>query len=349
MKRAEGDLAAGQRALLPGLYYTLPPKPGGWANRKANVLELAEPIASYSDFLEEYYAAKAAGELTRRRGAELQKTVATLLQRVRRRTEAQEQELLTADEREVHRRRGDLITANLHLLSKGMESAQVPDYSREPGGDGAYPLQAVSLDPMLTPPQNAARQYKLYAKARNAVPILEARIAAGRAEMEYLLSVQDAIGRADGARALQDIRDELAAGGYRKAAAGAKKTKHKPVPPLRYVSPGGFTVFVGRNGRQNDMLVKTARPDDLWLHVQKQPGSHVVIDGASASGRPGTETVEMAASLAAWHSSARASAKVPVDCCPIRRVKKPNGAAPGMVIYAGYETYMVEPRDYHSL
>jgi predicted ribosome quality control (RQC) complex YloA/Tae2 family protein len=342
MKRADGDLAAGQRSLLPGLFYQLPLKPPPRGTDAA-------PCAiagNLSEAIETFYSKKAAEQLMRRRSAELQKTLSTLTGRVQRRVAAQEQELLAADERDVHRQRGDMITANLHLLSRGMPAARVPDYSAEPDGDGVYPERIIALDPQLTPSQNAARHYKLYAKAKNAVPALQARIASGRAEAEYLRSVQDAVHRADGERVLQDIRAELAAGGYMKATGSARKMKHKPVPPLRYVSPEGFTVAVGRNGRQNDSLVKAARPDDLWFHVQKQPGSHVVVDLSSAGGKAGTPTLEMAASLAAWHSAARESSKAAVDCCPVRRVKKPNGAAPGMVIYSGYETYRVEPKEY---
>jgi predicted ribosome quality control (RQC) complex YloA/Tae2 family protein len=87
---------------------------------------------SFSDLLETFYAAKATGELMRRRGSELQRTLTTLVQRITRRTAAQEQERWNADDRDIHRQRGDMITASLHLLTRGMDSARVPDYTAEP-------------------------------------------------------------------------------------------------------------------------------------------------------------------------------------------------------------------------
>ncbi len=46
----------------------------------------------------------------------------------------------------------------------------------------------------------------------------------------------------------------------------------------RFVSPGGYEVLVGRNNKQNDELsLRAARPDDLWLHLRGRPGSHTLL------------------------------------------------------------------------
>ena len=47
--------------------------------------------------------------------------------------------------------------------------------------------------------------------------------------------------------------------------------------------------------------------------------------------------------LAAYYSQARDGQGVPVDYTPVRHVKKPNGAKPGMVIYHTYRTGYVTP------
>lgn len=54
-----------------------------------------------------------------------------------------------------------------------------------------------------------------------------------------------------------------------------------------------------------------------------------------ASGRP--------AALAAWFSQGREGKKVPVDYTPVKYVKKPAGARPGMVVYTTYQTAYVDP------
>ena len=101
---------------------------------------------------------------------------------------------------------------------------------------------------------------------------------------------------------------------------------------------------MGRNNRQNDELTfKTARKDDLWLHAQKIPGSHVII--ACAGAPVPDDTITQAAQLAAYHSQGRQGQNVPVDVTPVKQVKKPSGAKPGMVVYYTYRTVLVNPKD----
>ena len=49
--------------------------------------------------------------------------------------------------------------------------------------------------------------------------------------------------------------------------------------------------------------------------------------------------------IAAYHSRGRSSSLVPVDYTPVRQVKKPAGAKPGMVIYHVYRTAYVTPNE----
>ena len=59
---------------------------------------------------------------------------------------------------------------------------------------------------------------------------------------------------------------------------------------------------------------------------------------------PEVKTIYEAASIAAWHSKASGSSNVPVDYVPVRYVKKPNGAKPGMVIFTHNQTVYVDPK-----
>ena len=112
--------------------------------------------------------------------------------------------------------------------------------------------------------------------------------------------------------------------------------------PLRFVSTDGYPIFVGRNNRQNDELTcKLAQKNDLWLHAQKQHGSHVIIPWAGTE--PPDDTITQAAQLAVWFSQGKQGQNVAVDVTPVRYVKKPAGAKPGMVIYTTYRTVYVTP------
>ena len=123
-----------------------------------------------------------------------------------------------------------------------------------------------------------------------------------------------------------------------------KKLRTKPVQakPFHYRTSDGFDVFAGKNNLQNDLLtLKTAFKSDIWFHTQKIHGSHVIL---VADGRePTDQAMTEAAMIAAYHSKARDSSRVPVDYTPVRQVKKPAGAKPGMVIYHVYQTAYVTP------
>ena len=101
-------------------------------------------------------------------------------------------------------------------------------------------------------------------------------------------------------------------------------------------------MLVGRNNRQNDRLTtKDADKRDIWLHTQKIHGSHVIL--CTGGAEPDEQSLMEAASLAAYFSQAQGSAKVPVDYTPVRFVKKPAGARPGMVVYTTYQTLLADP------
>ena len=110
---------------------------------------------------------------------------------------------------------------------------------------------------------------------------------------------------------------------------------------MRFISDAGREILVGRGNTQNDELTfRLARRTDLWLHVQKVPGSHVIV--SQAEGEADEETVRQAAILAVTYSQARDAGRTAVDCTQVRHVKKPAGARPGRVIYTDYSTLVVQ-------
>ena len=141
---------------------------------------------------------------------------------------------------------------------------------------------------------------------------------------------------------MQDIRQELTEGGYLRETGQKKKMKLPASKPMVFRSSDGFEILVGRNNRQNDLLTcKLAQKQDIWLHTQKIHGSHVIVE--TNGQQPSDETVTEAMMLAAYYSQARGGQNVPVDYTPVKFVKKPAGAKPGMVIYDRYQTGMVTP------
>ena len=235
---------------------------------------------------------------------------------------------------------GELITANLYQLEKGMNKAKVIDYYNKD-----CPEVEISLDVRLTPQQNAQKYFKLYTKSKTAEEVLTEQIRQGSIELDYLESVLVQLGEAETERDLAQLREELTLSGVLSAKQTRnKKGRQKPVQakPFHYRTTDGFDIFAGKNNLQNDLLtLKTAFKSDIWFHTQKIHGSHVILvtDGREPTEQAMTE----AAMIAAYHSKARSSSMVPVDYTQVRQVKKPAGAKPGMVIYHVYQTAYVTP------
>ena len=111
---------------------------------------------------------------------------------------------------------------------------------------------------------------------------------------------------------------------------------------MEFISSSGLRILVGKNNSQNDILtLKTAFKSDMWFHVQKIHGSHVIL--FTNGTQPDEVSIIQAAKLAALYSQARDSENVPVDYTAVKNVKKPNSARPGMVIYDSYKTIYVTP------
>ena len=123
-------------------------------------------------------------------------------------------------------------------------------------------------------------------------------------------------------------------------AKGKQKIVHSK--PMEFRSSAGLRISVGKNNTQNDLLTcKQAFKSDIWFHTQKIHGSHVILWTEGKS--PDAQSLNEAACLAAWFSQGRDGGKVPVDYTPVKFVKKPAGARPGMVVYTTYETAWVAP------
>ena len=286
---------------------------------------------SFSQLLDGFYEEREQMERVRQRGQDLVKSVTSARDRTARKLANQEKELEATETRERQRELGDLLTSNLHAMQKGMSTFRAVDYYDPEGKQTDIPL-----DPLLTPQQNAAKYYRAYNKAKTARQMLTLQMEKGRRELEYLNSVLENISLAEGERDLQEIRQELAETGYLRRPGKAKDRGRKVSgKPMEFRSSAGLRISVGKNNSQNDRLTtKQAYKSDLWLHTQKIHGSHVILwlEGGEADARSLTE----AAQLAAYFSQARDGKKVPVDYTPVKYVKKPAGARPGMVVYSTY-------------
>lgn len=293
---------------------------------------------SFSRLLDGFYEVRDQAERTRQRGQDLIRSVTNARDRVARKLANQERELEATFDRERLRELGDILTSNLHVMERGMEVLRAVDFY-----DPECREIEIKLDPLLYPQQNAAKYYKNYNRAKTAEKMLTIQIEKGEKELEYLNSVLESIALAEGERDLQEIRQELTDTGYlRRQKTAAKREKRLSGKPMEFRSSSGLHISVGKNNSQNDQLTtRMASRGDIWFHTQKIHGSHVILWTGGED--PDARSLQEAAALAAYYSQARESKKVPVDYTPVKYVKKPAGARPGMVIYTTYQTAYVDP------
>ena len=292
---------------------------------------------SFSHLLDDFYEKREQAERVKQKGRDLLKTATTARDRVRRKLAAQEKELATCLDRDHLRICGELITANLYRMERGQSRLTAQNYYDENCADVDIPL-----DVRLSPQENAARYFKQYAKAKTAEKYLTAQLQRGREELQYLESVLQELAQAESEQDFNDIRTELTDGGYLRGRGKKQPGFQRASKPREFRSSAGLRILVGRNNRQNDRLTtKDADKRDIWLHTQKIHGSHVIL--CTGGAEPDEQSLMEAASLAAYFSQAQGSTKVPVDYTPVKFVKKPAGAKPGMVVYTTYQTMLADP------
>ena len=295
-----------------------------------------ERMESFTQLLDGFYTLRDRKDAMRQKSQAVRKTVNNLLQRVRRKLAIQEKELEATYDRERTRQLGDIVTANIHRISRGQSVLQAEDFY-----DENMSVIDIPLNVTLSPQQNAAKFYKDYTRMKNAEKELTHQIELGEQEENYLRSVLEELERADTEQELEEIRRELQDGGYLKAE-GKKRIQKAKLQPMRFESTDGYPIYVGRNNRQNEELTfKLARKDDIWLHATKVHGSHVIISCGGT--KPPDDTITQAAQLAAHYSESKGGQNLPVDVTPVKQVKKIPGAKPGMVIYHTYNTIYVNP------
>lgn len=293
---------------------------------------------SFSQLLDDFYRERDSQERMRVKSQDLLRLLSNHAERLSRKINHQQAELSASTDREKLRVAGDILSANLYSIPRGVDCVTLQNFYDETGGD-----IAIVLDPAKNPSQNAQKYYKDYRKAKTAEEKLRQQIILAEEELKYIDTVFEALAMARTEQDLAEIRAELAAEGYVRVLRSKKEKIPAISPPLSFQVDGDFTVLVGRNNRQNDKLtLKTANNNDIWFHTKNIPGSHTVLQ--TQGRQPGEKAMRQAAQLAAKHSRAKnAGAVVAVDYTQIRNVSKPQGAKPGAVIYVNFKTLFVNP------
>lgn len=294
---------------------------------------------SIGEALDSLYINSDRREWAKRHGASARKVLQNNIERCEKKLALYADALNSEEQMEKCRLYGELLTANLHSLKSGTDTAAVDNYYADP-----VERIAIPLDKQLTPGENAQRYYKKYQKLKAARDMAIVQREQTLSELNYLEGQLDNLTKCTAENELSELIEELKDQGYiKRDKGGKKKMKLAASKPMHFVSSTGADIYVGKNNRQNDELtLRFASPNDIWMHTKNIPGSHVIVKGASEQD---TATMTEAALLAAYYSRARGSENVAVDYTPRKYVKKPAGAKPGMVIYTTNKTAYVTPSE----
>ncbi len=290
---------------------------------------------SMSECIDSFFSGKVNSSLVKQRSHDLYKKVQAIYDKAVLKKQKLSEDLISAQDSEYLRLYGEILTANLHAVKPGISKVKLVNYY-----DGSE--IEIPLDTRFSASKNAQIYFKKYGKSKTAIKEKTSQLKETQADIDYLDSVLCFLEEPENSDDIEAVRAELVEGGYlRPRKLKGKAIKLKP-SPHRYKSPSGFDILVGRNNKENDLLtLKTASKSDIWLHTKDIPGSHVILktDGENAT----ADDIYCAAAIAAWHSKAKSSANVAVDYVPVRYVKKPSGAKPGMVIFTNNHTVYIDP------
>ena len=294
-----------------------------------------EHFPTVSSMLEQYYAERNTVTRIRQKSTDLRRIVQTALERNIKKYDLQAKQLKDTEKREKYRIYGELINTYGYDVPQGSKSFQALNYYT--GEEITIPL-----DPQIPVQENATKYFDKYGKLKRTFEAVTALLKETDEEIQHLRSIQTALDIALQEEDLTQIREELMESGYiRKRPSGSKRPKITS-KPFHYISSDGFHMYVGKNNLQNDELTfQFAKGNDWWFHAKGMPGSHVIVK--SNNEELPDRVFEEAGMLAGYYSKGREDEKVEIDYLQKKNVKKPNGAAPGFVVYYTNYSLTIHP------
>jgi predicted ribosome quality control (RQC) complex YloA/Tae2 family protein len=221
----------------------------------------------------------------------------------------------------------DILMANMH---------QVPPHAKEVELFNFYTNENIKipLKSNLSPQKNAENLYRKSKNQKIELEQLEASIKQKEQELKEAESKLEEIASAEDIKAIKKLIKQNPV---------KERAQVELKVPYKKFEYGGFTILVGKGARENDELtLKYAKKNDLWLHAKDVTGSHVVLKQQSSKPFP-QDVVEKAAQAAAFYSKRKSDSLSPVIVTPKKFIRKPKGLPPGMVHIDKEETILVKP------
>ncbi|MDU5527068.1 MAG: NFACT RNA binding domain-containing protein [Finegoldia magna] len=284
------------------------------------------------EMLDYYYKKHSSNDSITQKSSHLKKIVSNKIQRNSNKLSNLTVDLQEAKKRDIYKVYADLISSNMHLINKGMDKITVDNFY-----DDMNPIE-IPLNPIKSGNENAQIYYKKFSKLKTREKMITQELPLIKQENEYLLQLLETLERITEYQELSEIKDEMVKIGLIKKSK-RKTAKVKPSKPRHFVTENNVDIFVGKNNYQNDNLtLKQANREDIFVHVKDMPGSHVIMRNENLI----QKDYDVACFLAAYFSSMSKEKYVEVDYTEKKNVKKAKGAKPGMVFYNNFNTVNVD-------
>lgn len=313
-----------------------------------SILKNHEDVLQTNFFLDDFYKQKETTEVTINYKNNLLKLVLSALKKITKKVNNINLKLKECENMDTYRIYGELITSNLYRINNNINVSSICLENYYDNNN----LVEIPLDKSISPSYNAKKYFKKYNKLKNTLEIVSKQKLEANYELDYLESIIYELEGATSISELEEIdieisenilfRNNIKNSNVKKNKVNKRKV-HDEYEPITY-NVDGFTLYVGKNNKQNDYITtKLGKNEDLWFHTKDIRGSHCLLKCNGTTVKE--HTIVSCAEIAAFHSKAKLSSNVPVDYCFIKNVKKPSGSKPGMVIYTNNKTLYVNPKE----
>lgn len=189
---------------------------------------------------------------------------------------------------------------------------------------------AIPINPQKSIQDNINFYYKLYKKYKNAKDILSLRLNQVKQECSYLAQIQEQL--------LNNQIDPKDVNKFLKTKIN-QKVKIIETFPYERSNILGFDVYIGKNAKGNDLILKNASKEDIWMHPKNIPGPHLIIKNPKRLQELEKTLLEQCAQKI--KEKMQSNSKIEVDYTFVKYVKKPKGFKKGRVTYANFKTVVV--------
>ncbi|MCI8486381.1 MAG: fibronectin/fibrinogen-binding protein [Clostridia bacterium] len=299
-------------------------------NNYTIVLENNNTPLQINFFIDDFYYQKETDNIFMEYRTNLSKLVLLTLKKVTKKLSNINSKLKECDKMNIYKLYGELIIANLYKLNNINDTSVTLENYYDNNN-----LITIPLDKRFSVSDNAKNYFKKYNKLKNALEIVTVQKVETQKELNYIESIIYELENSKTVCDIDEIYNEISESPLFNNIKKYKSKKISKVSNKKYVESinpiifeiDGYSVYVGKNNKQNDYLsTKFAKKDDIWFHTKEIHGSHVILKTNGTS--PTLETLEKCASLTAYFSKAKLSSNVPVDYTFAKYVKKPSGSKP---------------------